>query len=57
MTDLSSVLWIAGIVAFFAICVWLLIRTAFQLEKQDRRRGRRDLDEGGNIFDPDSGPQ
>lgn len=55
MTDLSGVLWIVGIVVFFAFCVWLIIRVSFQLERQDHRRGRRDLDEGGNIFDADGG--
>jgi hypothetical protein len=57
MIDLNGILWIAGIVAFFAISIWLVIRVAFQLEREDQRRGRRDLDEGGNVFDPSDGPQ
>jgi hypothetical protein len=56
MIDVSALIWIAGIFAFLAACIWLLIRTAFQLERKDRRRGRRDLDEGGSIFGPDEGP-
>lgn len=55
MADLNSTLWIIGIVAFFAMCVWLIIRVAFQLERQDQRRGRRDLDEGGSFVDPNDG--
>lgn len=57
MADLTAWLWIAGIVAFFALCMWLLIRGTFQAERRDRRSGRRDLDEGGNFFDPSDGPQ
>lgn len=57
MMDLSAILWIGGIVAFFVLCMWLVIRVSFQLERRDRRRGRRDLDEGGSIFDPNDGPQ
>lgn len=56
MTDLNGWLWIAGIAAFFLICVWLVIRASMQIERQDERTGRRDLDEGGNVFDPTSGP-
>jgi hypothetical protein len=48
-------LWIIGIIAFAILCVWLLIKVAFQLERQDERRGRRDLDEGGNVYDPTDG--
>jgi hypothetical protein len=55
-TDLTGWLWIAGLGAFFAVCIWLVIRVAFQIERQDARRGRRDLDEGGNYFDGDGGP-
>lgn len=57
MMDLSAILWLTGIGAFFVVCIWLLIRTSFQIERRDRRLGRRDLDEGGNIFDPNDGPQ
>lgn len=56
MSDPSAVVWIVGIVAFVAVCLWLLIRVSMQLEDKDRRRGRRDLDEGGSIFGPDDGP-
>jgi hypothetical protein len=53
MTDFTGWLWIAGIVAFVAVCLWLVIRASFQLEQRDERQGRRDLDEGGNVFGPD----
>jgi hypothetical protein len=55
MTDITGWVWIVAIIAFFAVSVWLLIRVSFQLERRDRRRGRRDLDEGGNVFNPNDG--
>jgi hypothetical protein len=56
MTDLNGWLWIIGIAFVFAFCIWVIIRVSMQLERQDARRGRRDLDEGGNVFDPSDGP-
>lgn len=47
-------LWIIGLTAFFILCIWLIIKVAFQLERQDERGGRRDLDEqGGGYLDID----
>jgi hypothetical protein len=51
-----EVLWIAGIVVFFAVAIWFLIRASLQIERDDTRKGRRDLDEGGNVFDPTDVP-
>jgi uncharacterized membrane protein len=53
VTDFIGWIWIAGIAAFFAVCLWLVIRASFLLEQRDARQGRRDLDEGGNVFGPD----
>ena len=50
----TTLLWIVGIVVFFVIAIWLIIQATFQVERNDQRRGRRDLDQGGFI-DPDAG--
>lgn len=48
MTFEGNPLWLIGIAALVFGGGWYLIQACFQLEDQDARTGRRDLDDDGH---------